>query len=128
VASGERDGGCAEVLRVGRGRRWTDPVQAGGLGSGERAGGRVEVLRRARMTIGPRATWEIWRTSWRSCGDATAGEVGDGADPARVAGGARAVFFLWGEPLCAERAHHLDASGRPRASRRPGARSALKKL
>jgi hypothetical protein len=36
----------------------------------------------------------------------------------------RGPFFSWGEPFRAERAHHLDASGRTRASECPGARSA----
>jgi hypothetical protein len=59
----------------GRGWRWADPVQAGG----------------------------IWRTSWRACGGATAGEVGDGADPARVAGGAGAFFLMRGAVPCGAR-------------------------
>jgi hypothetical protein len=91
VASGERDGGCVEVLGVGRGRRWLDPCKLGG--SGERVGGRAEVLWRARS-----AMERIPRTLRAERGPF--------------------FFFSWGEPFRAERAHHLDASGRPHASGR----------
>jgi hypothetical protein len=52
VASGERDGGCAEVLGSGEVVGGQTPCKLGGLGSRERAGGRAEVLRRARMAMG----------------------------------------------------------------------------
>jgi hypothetical protein len=69
------------------------------VASGERAGGRAEMLQWAKSAMGQILL---------------------------VLQAERGVFFLVGEPFRAERSHHLDASGRLRASGHPGARSALK--
>jgi hypothetical protein len=120
VASGERDGGCAEVLGVGRGRRWVDPVQVGGWDLENKLAG----VRRCYDGRG-----------WRWANPCKLGDLENELAGVRRCYGGRGrrwggsharcgrsggLFFLVGEPFRTERAHHLDASGRPHASGRPG--------
>jgi hypothetical protein len=81
------------------------PCATWGVGSGERASGACGGATAGEDGDGrTRASWGIWRMSWRACGGATVGEVGDRADPTRVAGGAGAFFLVGGAVLCGARA------------------------